>query len=275
MANLKTFKKQKMNKHLIFFQHGLGQKKIGISKTVEKLFKHYVDLKEYPKTFIDDTFDINLNLNELYDISYSFLQNKFQNIIIGGDHSLAIASISSSLNFVKNNNLKVVWFDAHADINTLDSSPSGNMHGMPLSFLTGLSQNKFNFLQKILNFENLFYVGIRDLDNFEIEIIEKHNIRFQKCSELNVSDIVEWIGKDPVHLSFDVDCLDPFYISCTGTPVGDGLELSSVLQALKILVTNCNIIQVDLVELNLEINPEKSQNNLDNFDQIVNCFIDA
>jgi arginase len=260
-----------MQQHLIFFQHGLGQKKQGICKTVEKLFSFYKQLPTF-KTFIHDSQDIEINLLSLFNLCVDLLQNNYQNIIIGGDHSLAIASVGASLKIYKDE-LKVLWFDAHADINTLASSPTGNLHGMPLSYLTGLSENKFAFLQHNLNFQNLFYVGIRDLDPFEVETIQKHNVRFQSCSEFNVDKLLEWIGDSPVHLSFDVDGLDPKYISCTGTPVCDGLDLPDVLEALKTLQKKCNIVQVDLVELNLEINKENSQNNLKTFGQLIDTVL--
>lgn len=258
-------------KHLIFFQHGLGQKKQGICKTVEKLFSDYQQLP-ISKTFIVDSQDIGINLLTLFNLSLEMLQNKYQNIILGGDHSLAIASVGASLEVYKDE-LKVVWFDAHADINTLASSPTGNLHGMPLSYLTGLSENKFAFLQNNLGFQNLFYVGIRDLDPFEVETIQKHNVKFQSCAEFNVDKLLEWIGQSPVHLSFDVDCLDPKYISCTGTPVCDGLDLPDVLQALKTLQEKCNIVQVDLVELNLSINKEKSLHNLNTLNQLLEIVL--
>jgi len=262
-----------MQQHLIFFQHGLGQKKQGICKTVEKLFFHYKKLP-LSKTFIHDSQDIGINLLSLYNLSLELLQNNYQNIILGGDHSLAIASVGASLNIYKND-LKVVWFDAHADINTVASSQTGNLHGMPLSYLTGLSENKFAFLQHNLNFQNLFYIGIRDLDPFEVETIQKHNVNFQSCSDFNIGKLLEWIDNSPVHLSFDVDCLDPEYISCTGTPVSEGLELPDVLQALKTLQLNCNIVQIDLVELNLEINKELSQNNMTSFNQLMDAVLNV
>lgn len=262
-----------MQQHLIFFQHGLGQKKQGICKTVEKLFSSYKKLP-LSKTFIHDSKDIGINLLSLYNLCVDLVQNNHQNIIIGGDHSLAIASVAASLEVYKDE-LKVVWFDAHADINTLDSSPTGNLHGMPLSYLTGLSENKFAFLQHNLNFQNLFYIGIRDLDPFEVETIQKHNVKFQYCSDFDVGKLLEWIDNSPVHLSFDVDCLDPEYISCTGTPVSKGLELSSILEALKILQEKSHIVQVDLVELNLEINKELSQNNLTSFNQLMDAVLNV
>jgi arginase len=260
-----------MQQHLIFFQHGLGQKKQGICKTVEKLFSYNKQLPT-SKTFIHDSQNIDINLLSLYNLSVNLLENYYQNIIIGGDHSLAIASVGASLKIYKDE-LKVVWFDAHADLNTLASSPTGNLHGMPLSYLTGLSENKFVFLQHNLNFQNLFYIGIRDLDPFEVETIQKHNVRFQSCAEFNIDKLLNWIGDSPVHLSFDVDCLDPEYISCTGTPVCDGLDLSDVLEGLKTLQEKCNIVQVDLVELNLEINKEKSQTDLKTFDQLLDVVL--
>ena len=97
-------------------------------------------------------------------------QNK--KINIGGDHSMAIATVADSLNRVPPGKLKVIWFDAHPDINTYKSSISKNYHGMPLGYLTGLCKSHyFPFITNYLNFENLLYIGIRDIDEYEKKII--------------------------------------------------------------------------------------------------------
>merc|ERR1712062_561253 len=98
-------------------------------------------------------------------------------LVAGGDHSVAIGSLLGSLHEFEetkptvNSRLGVIWIDAHADINTLESSESGNVHGMPLAFITGIdrSWNWVNDLDLKLDFSDLYYWGIRDIDNAEIE----------------------------------------------------------------------------------------------------------
>ena len=110
----------------------------------------------------------------------------------------------------KQNKLAVIWIDAHADINTLESSESGNVHGMPLAFITGIdkSWNWVNSTNLKLDFNDLYYWGIRDLDNFEIDIIDKYGIKV--CSDKeDVMSIVDQYQH--IHTSLDIDGLDPKY----------------------------------------------------------------
>jgi len=174
---------------------------------------------------------------------------------------MAISTISTSLNkFDKK--LKVIWIDAHADINTRSSSPSCNFHGMPLSFLTGLDKlDNFAHIKKHLPMDNLCYIGIRDLDNEEIDIIKNNNIKTIQSKDFNsnihnvIDDIEKWIGDDNIHLSIDVDSLDPKYIQYTGTIAPNGLELEKLLLFVENLCKTKNIVNVDLTELNL-YNPD-------------------
>jgi arginase len=256
--------------HITFSQHGLGQKKEGIEETVETLYDYYFD--KLPNKTIIKCIDIKNNLITLYNLNYSLLENNLKNINIGGDHSMAIGSIAASLN-IYGSRLKVLWFDAHADIHTRTSSPSGNLHGMPLSFLTGLDYDLKNFpyINNLLLFKNLFYIGIRDFEDAEIETINNNFINVMSCNKLNnsnekaIKELVDWIGKSPVHLSFDVDSLDPIYMPCTGTTVSDGLEFKPVLYALQILCQKCNVVNIDIAELNLSINKSYAKTSLDNF----------
>jgi arginase len=176
---------------------------------------------------------------------------------IGGDHSMSIATVADSLN--KYPALKVLWFDAHADINTRSSSLSNNYHGMPLSFLTGLDYHKkFNFIKAKLAMNRIMYVGLRDLDYYEDKIIKNYNInrisvddiRFRNTKSIN--KILNFVGDNPIHLSFDVDVMDPSVIYSTGTSVDNGLyfdETKYILDKLK----NKKIVNMDITELNLDI----------------------
>jgi arginase len=264
--------------NIIFFQNGLGQKRTGIEKTVYKLYLRYKSIlidNKYPNNkkvfFIKDKKDLIKNLNNLNKANEYFLNKNICPIInVGGDHSMAIGTLSASLNKYKNK-LKVIWIDAHADINTRASSPSGNYHGMPLGFLTGLDKlDDFTYIKNYLPMENLCYIGIRDLDSEEINVIKTNNIKTINSEHFNsnisnvLNDIDNWIGNDYVHLSIDVDGLDPKYIRYTGTICSNGLELNQLLRFLGDVCKKKNIVNVDLTELNL-YNPDLNQiNNFEN-----------
>lgn len=253
--------------NIIFFQNGLGQKRKGMERTVKELYQYYksnnsINNSSLNKFFIPDKKNLQKNLFTLHKVNeYLLNKTKYPIINIGGDHSMAIGSLSASLNkFDKK--LKVIWIDAHADINTRATSPSGNFHGMPLGFLTGLDKSEdFSYIKKYLPTNNLCYIGIRDLDNEEINIIKKNNIKTINSNNFNsninniLNDIDNWIGNDHVHLSIDVDGLDPKYIRYTGTIAPDGLELNQLLLFVETLSKTKNIVNVDLSELNL-YNPD-------------------
>ena len=109
-------------------------------------------------------------------------------LLLGGDHSVASSSVMASLQKYKN--LEVIWVDAHPDIHTYSSTQSGNKHGTPLSICTGLEQehwaSRMNLRQ--LSFDKLTYTGIRDIDDFEGEVIEKQKIRV-----LNTAEVIDYI----------------------------------------------------------------------------------
>lgn len=235
---------------IILFSHYLGQLNKGVSQTPNYL-EHFIDNKNIQKVPISN--DLYQNLDNLYTMN-SITKNPIINI--GGDHSMAIATVADSLN--KFENLKVVWIDAHPDINTMDSSISKNMHGMPLSFLTGLdTSTHFSFIKNTLSFDNLLYIGIRDIDDFEKNIIDKYDIKYLTVDDIknkpidSLETINTFIKECPIHLSFDVDSIDPGYIPCTGTTVTNGLDILSTKKVIDTILQN--IVSVDITELNLEI----------------------
>jgi len=129
----------------------------------------------------------------------------------------------------------VVWVDAHADINTVTSTPSGNIHGMPVAFLMGLPSTEtvpeFSWIKPgILKPHQIVYIGIRDADVGEKRIMREHGIKAFSMHEVDkygIGKVVQMAldhvnpHRDrPIHLSFDVDALDPSVAPSTGTPVG-------------------------------------------------------
>lgn len=174
-----------------------------------------------------------------------------------GDHSSSIGTIASGFEEI------LIWIDAHGDINTPDSSITKNCHGMPLSIASGLCKktlrkhNLFTWIPQWFPLENIIYVGIRDLDPYETEIIEKHNIMViqEDSSNIEMDAFYKKIRHKFTHVSFDVDALDPQYISCTGTPVDGGLSPSFVRNLMYEINMRSTLTRLDVVEFNPHINP--------------------
>ena len=244
---------------IINFPSFLGQKLHGSSQTTKYFFKF---LKVLPDKIIDVSLTNNLffNLQNLYQTNN---QVKGPRINIGGDHSMAMASVAYSLNTYPDT--KVIWFDAHPDINTYSSSLTKSYHGMPLAFLTGLDKDvRLNFIESKLDFSNLLYIGIRDIDPIEKEFIKKYDIKWisvedlNKSTHLTIKRVKDFIDSKPVHISFDVDSLDPNIFGETGTPVPRGLELKPTKEVLDSLLLE-NIVNMDITEINLDLG-EKNKN---------------
>jgi arginase len=259
-----TFKKYKKNatmrhkkkynyKTIILFPHNLGQTKTGSEKAPKYLSK-FVNKKKHIIKMVKNTGNLFENLSELYKKNKDS-QGKIINI--GGDHSMAISTIADTLN--KYPDAKVIYFDAHADINTYKSSNSKHYHGMPLSFVTGIDSDKrFQFIKNLLPFENLLYIGSRCWDTFEVNEVYKDKIKFLTPDDINnnfeksFNRIMAFVGDSPVHVSFDVDSIDPKYIPSTGTPVKNGVEMKNAMTILDNL-NNRNIVKMDITELNMDL----------------------
>ncbi|QUM67605.1 arginase [Staphylococcus delphini] len=192
-------------------------------------------------------------------VSESIRQGHFP-VILGGDHSLAIGSISGVAEHY--DDLGIIWYDAHGDLNVPEESPSGNMHGMPLRILAGEGDEKFvqlgGFAPKVKP-ENIVLIGMRDLDFGEREYIKKHQIRTYTMADIDERGIRSVIEEsiaylkdktDGVHLSLDVDALDPNETPGTGTKVLGGLTYRESHYALELLNQSDMITSMDIVEVN-------------------------
>lgn len=185
---------------------------------------------------------------------------------LGGDHSIGVGTVAGSLDFYKKD-LTTIWIDAHADINTYESSNTKNLHGMPLSFLTGMDTSFMNMDGNELSTENLLYYGLRDVDEFEQRMLDKNNIQHMTSNGLNRGDKFDnlTISTDKVHLSVDVDVLDPQYMSSTGTPVPHGITPQKLYDLVHWINENSDIVAVDLVEYNPECSTGGQQFNTDQY----------
>ncbi|KAL9942003.1 Amino-acid acetyltransferase, mitochondrial [Verticillium nonalfalfae] len=188
-------------------------------------------------------------------------------LTLGGDHSIAVGTIGGSARATRERlgrEIAVIWVDAHADINTPETSDSGNIHGMPVAFVTGLAKEAkrdcFGWLQdeNMLSLQKLVYIGLRDVDAGEKRILREHGVKAFSMHDVDrhgigrVMDMaLAHIGTDtPIHLSFDVDALDPQWAPSTGTPVRGGLTLREGDYICECVHETGSLIAVDLVEVN-------------------------
>lgn len=193
-------------------------------------------------------------LQRAFQLSLGALEKHEMLLAFGGDHSVAISTVAASLSL--NSSTKVIWIDAHGDLNTPQTSKSKNIHGMPLAALLGQFQSSLE-ISNCLRPENLLILGVRDLEASELELIERLNLHTISTNEIqnDVSSVTQrvqnWLGQSSeVHISFDVDVLDPFYASATGTPVQNGLDLDSCLHILRAIDQSSVVRSFDFVELN-------------------------
>ncbi len=185
-------------------------------------------------------------------------------IVIGGDHSIAMGTISGTSAFYrkKNQSIGLIWVDAHADMNTPASSPTGNLHGMPLSTLLGKGITQLvelgGFAGK-LRPENVALVGIRTLDHEEKRICRESGIRYFTMREIDERGMaaimkealaVATKGTAGIHLSFDVDGIDPLYAPGVSTPVTGGLSYREAHLALEMIADTGMLTSMEFVELN-------------------------
>lgn len=205
-------------------------------------------------------YSLNLNaytqLNEICKNEYKKDKPLF---IVGGDHSLSYGSIGGLLEI--NPNLKVLWVDAHGDINTRKTSATGSFHGMPLAFLMGadeFSDNKKN--NYYLKPENLIYFGVRDLDIPEKKFLVENNITYFSMEHIQQQGLPYVIDKidqltrgSELHVSVDSDGFDPRFAPSTGVPVADGLTEAQVMLLLQQIGENTEIKSFEFVELNPQI----------------------
>lgn len=210
-------------------------------------------------------------------------------LTVGGDHSIAMGSISALSTLLKTMITRripgrfqspdpvVFWIDAHTDINSPRTTISGNLHGCPVSLLAGLDADAWSQLEafswtrktlqrmdmsRFLRTDKLVYIGTRDVDPLERDIVEQERIleytmdRVKECGRNMVAIIedalrqVDPLGMHPIHVSFDIDGIDPQFAASTGTPVPDGLTMDEGISIIRTLKTTGRLVSMDLVEVN-------------------------
>ncbi|CAH0347767.1 arginase [Bacillus sp. CECT 9360] len=181
-------------------------------------------------------------------------------LVLGGDHSIAIGTLAGVAKHYQS--LGVIWYDAHGDLNTEETSPSGNIHGMPLAVSIGLGHpdlvNLHGFTPKIKP-ENVVIIGARSLDQGERELINSKGIKvftMHEIDRLGMTKVMEAAihylkeRTDGVHLSLDLDGLDPQDAPGVGTPVNGGISYRESHLAMEMLAESKIVTSAEFVEVN-------------------------
>ncbi|HRE40981.1 MAG TPA: arginase [Ignavibacteria bacterium] len=194
----------------------------------------------------------------------SILNRKYFPLIIGGDHATAIGSISGISAYCKKNKktLGVIWIDAHADMNTPETTPSGNIHGMPLAVSLGHGEQKLvrlgGFSPKV-KIENVALIGVRDVDYLEAKTIKKLKPQVYTMTDVDKFGMPHIVSKvlndfkervDYLHISFDMDGIDPDYVQGVGTPVPGGLTYRESQLIMEMISESGMMSSLEMLEVN-------------------------
>lgn len=206
------------------------------------------------------------------------LNQVFFPIVLSGDHSSALGTISGIKAAAPEKRLGVIWIDAHADMHSPYTSPSGNIHGMPLAAalwednidckinepgatteMHWGNMKKIGIPAKKINATDLVYFGLRDFESAEAQVIEKENIKVYKVEEIRfrglevcVAEAVEKLKAcDQIYISFDVDSMDCDHVSTgTGTPVPIGFFAEEIVRIFDALLLSNKIVCIEFTEVN-------------------------
>jgi len=212
-------------------------------------------------------------------------KEKFFPIVIAADHSTSAGTMAGLRLAHKSNEIGVVYIDAHADLHTPYTTPSGNLHGMPLSIalsinnteskINSISEEELKYWNNIKGLSginpsikpsNIVFCALRDYEQAEETLIKKYNIKNYSTHDITmngVKDVVKNIFNDlknckHIYISFDVDSIDPLYIPGTGTPSKGGLSFEQALQLNIELIKNSKVCCWEIAE----INPKFDKNNI-------------
>ncbi|CAM3886606.1 arginase [Alicyclobacillus pomorum] len=242
---------------------GLKEKLEALGYDVEDLgnvpvpMSEMLRLKDEKLKYLDE---VKTVCQSLHDVVSNVVKEGHTPIILGGDHSISIGSVAGIASAQPS--FGVIWFDAHGDMNTDKTTPSGNIHGMPLAASLGYGHpdlvNLAGFAPKV-KASNVVLVGIRDIDEGEAELIKASGIKAYTMAEIDrmgMARVMEEAiaiaseGTAGIHLSLDLDALDPMYAPGVGTPVNGGVTYREGHLAMELLAASGKLLSVDVVEVN-------------------------
>jgi len=181
-------------------------------------------------------------------------------IVLGGDHSISLGSVSGAANGY--GKIGVIWFDAHGDFNTTDTSPSGNIHGMILAALAGLGDPRLVNIGgngPHVDPHRIVIVGARDLDAGETKLLRQAGVHVRTMTDIDrrgMDDVTHEAialatdGADALHVSFDMDVVDPSEAPGVGTAVHGGITYREAHLAMELVADSGRLGSLDLVEVN-------------------------
>jgi arginase len=185
-------------------------------------------------------------------------------LVLGGDHSIAVGTVSGISSFAQRQGKRVglLWIDAHGDINTPETSPSGNIHGMPLAALLGYGVSELTGVggsEPKVDARNVALVGIRSLDTGEKKRLKETGVQVHTMSDIDrqgADRVMEKAlarvtsGTDYVHVSFDLDAVDPTITPGVGTPVKGGLDYREAHLVMEMVADAGVMTSLEMVEVN-------------------------
>jgi arginase len=200
----------------------------------------------------------------LFDVALASLDGGALPLVLGGDHSLAAGSVAASSAWVRRSTSKpigLIWVDAHGDMNTPETTTSGNVHGMPLAALLGQAPYELASigLSPSVSAAQTVLVGIRNLDEREKERIRASGVHVFTMKDIDRNGIAQVAeravalasqGTGGLHVSFDLDACDPSIAPGVGTPVKGGLDYREAHALMEILADSARLVALDLVEVN-------------------------
>ena len=185
-------------------------------------------------------------------------------LMLGGDHSIAVGTVSGIATFAQRQGRKLglIWIDAHGDINTPETSPSGNIHGMPLAALLGFGASELTSIggeSPKVDPSNVALVGVRSLDSGEKKRLKETGVQVHTMSDIDRHGVHRMMkkalarvtnGTDYVHVSFDLDAVDPTVAPGVGTPVKGGLDYREAHLIMEVIADAGVMTSLEMVEVN-------------------------
>jgi arginase len=242
----------------------------GVNERLKPLFDEIHDMGDIaigrPEVVIDK--ESNLRNLDLVAEKSTLLAEKVDEVIqsgsfplvLGGDHSIAIGTLAGVSKHYSS--LGVIWYDAHGDLNTAETSPSGNIHGMPLAVSLGIGHRSLTDLAGYtpkIKPENVVIIGARSLDEGEKVLIKEKGIKVYTMHEIDrlgmakvMEETITYLKEktDGVHLSLDLDGLDPHDAPGVGTPVMGGISYRESHLAMEMLEESGIVTSAEFVEVN-------------------------
>ncbi len=215
------------------------------------------EIKDKRLKYLPEIAQVN---HELHLLVAQALNEGFIPLIIGGDHSIGIGSLAGIAAARKK--FGCLWFDTHGDYNSLDTTYSGNIHGMPLAIANGIGAEDLVRIggdNRKIKEENTVVIGARDLDDDEREMLQQSKITVFTMSDIDRLGMKEVVlkaldvarnGTEGIHVSFDLDVIDPIEAPGVGTPVVGGITYREAHLAMEIIAECDCLLSMDMVEVN-------------------------